>query len=323
MKKRIIAVVMMLVMIIACPFAVQSASAATDYDYLLEVENDQLSNSTATHSFTSSKAQEAYLYLFVKNQVDMGVKLTNTTETQSVSNVVYASDWEIMSDGWGSYVYTLSLKAASYELELQCLDTTQYEVYVMVPKQIMTISSSTATITAGQKKTLKVTDAPGAVTWKSSKTSVAKVSSKGVVTAKKAGTTTITATSGGQKVSCKVTVKKNVYTATKLTLSNSSYQVAARVHKAYYKNGKIVCNLNLVNPTTQKVTKFKTVTITIKTKSGSTIAKQTFKNIKGSNLGTYSKKTKTLTIAKKKVKKKSADLRNAVVIVDGNYTYHY
>lgn len=324
MKKRIIAVVMMLVMVIACPFAVQSASAATDYDYLLEVENDQLSNSTATHSFTSSKAQNAYLYLFVKNQVDMGVKLTNTTETQSVSNVVYASDWEIMSDGWGSYVYTLSLKAASYELELQCLDTTQYEVYVMVPKQIMTISSSTATITAGQKKTLKVTDAPGTVKWKSSKTSVATVSSKGVVKAKKAGKATITATSGDQKVSCKVTVKKNVYTSTKLTLNNcSSYQASAHVHKAYYKGGKIVCNLNIVNPTIQKITKLKTLTITIKTSGGSTIAKQTFKNVKGSSLGSYSKKTKTLTISKSKVKKKSADLRNAVVYITGGYEYHY
>ena len=45
------------------------------------------------------------------------------------------------------------------------------------------------------------------VAWKSSKTSVAKVSATGLVTAKAAGTTTITATIGSstQKIDIKVT----------------------------------------------------------------------------------------------------------------------
>lgn len=50
------------------------------------------------------------------------------------------------------------------------------------------------------------------VTWKSSNKKVATVNSKGKVTAKKAGTATITATANGKKVKCKVTVKLKVAT---------------------------------------------------------------------------------------------------------------
>ena len=49
-----------------------------------------------------------------------------------------------------------------------------------------------------------------AVTWSSNKSSVAVVSSKGVITAKGAGTATITATVGGRKYSCSVTVPQPV-----------------------------------------------------------------------------------------------------------------
>ena len=46
-----------------------------------------------------------------------------------------------------------------------------------------------------------------------------------------------------------------------------------QLFKEYYKSGKIVCSFNLVNNTNRRVTGFKTITITVKTSSGSTIAK--------------------------------------------------
>lgn len=70
------------------------------------------------------------------------------------------------------------------------------------------LSKKSVTLTVGSKVTLKVKNASGKITWSSSNKKVAPVSSKGVVTAKKAGKATITAkTTKGKKLTCKVTVK--------------------------------------------------------------------------------------------------------------------
>ena len=72
----------------------------------------------------------------------------------------------------------------------------------------MSISKKKATLEVDAVLTLKVignTDG-SAVKWSSSKKSVAKVTSKGKVTAKKEGTATITATVGSNKYKCVVSV---------------------------------------------------------------------------------------------------------------------
>ena len=70
------------------------------------------------------------------------------------------------------------------------------------------INKKKATLKVGQTLQLKVTGTKGKVKWKSSKKSVATVSSKGRVKAKKKGYATITAKVGKKKYTCKVTVKK-------------------------------------------------------------------------------------------------------------------
>lgn len=70
------------------------------------------------------------------------------------------------------------------------------------------INKKKATLKVGQTLQLKVTGTNGKVKWKSSKKSVATVSSKGRVKAKKKGSATITAKVGKKKYTCKVTVKK-------------------------------------------------------------------------------------------------------------------
>ena len=74
-----------------------------------------------------------------------------------------------------------------------------------------TISNNKLTLVAGHKVTLSMRNTTRKPVWRSSKPSVATVSSNGVVTARKAGTTTITATIGGRNYTCKVTVKKAVF----------------------------------------------------------------------------------------------------------------
>ena len=92
-----------------------------------------------------------------------------------------------------------------------------------IPLQSIKLSKTSATITAGSSAQLSVTYNPSnttdskTVTWKSSNTSVATVSG-GKVTAKKAGTATITAKVGSKSASCKITVK-----AATSTLTTSGY----------------------------------------------------------------------------------------------------
>ncbi|MDF2942702.1 MAG: putative surface protein responsible for cell interaction [Herbinix sp.] len=70
------------------------------------------------------------------------------------------------------------------------------------------ISNRSLTLEVGKVKTLKITGTSKKIIWSSSKKTVATVSSKGKVTAKIAGTTTITATVAGKKLTCKLTVKE-------------------------------------------------------------------------------------------------------------------
>ncbi|MGN1126339.1 MAG: Ig domain-containing protein, partial [Ruminococcus sp.] len=83
------------------------------------------------------------------------------------------------------------------------------------PATAISLDKTSATVNAGSKLRLNATVTPelaamsSRVEWSSSNTSVATVAD-GVVTAKKAGTTTITATVGDLKATCKVTVVQKV-----------------------------------------------------------------------------------------------------------------
>ena len=72
------------------------------------------------------------------------------------------------------------------------------------------LNKKTLSLEVGKSQTLKITGTTAKVTWSSSNKSVATVSTKGKVTAKKAGKATITATVSKKKYSCTVTVKKAV-----------------------------------------------------------------------------------------------------------------
>lgn len=97
----------------------------------------------------------------------------------------------------------------------------------VIPVQSVSLDKTSITMTEGDTQTLIATVAPSnatdkSVTWSSSNTSVATVSSSGVVTAKAAGTATITVTTndGGKKATCSVTVAPVAVTG--VTLNKSS-----------------------------------------------------------------------------------------------------
>ena len=84
----------------------------------------------------------------------------------------------------------------------------------------MKLSDRTLSLAVGATYKLRVENAAGSVVWSTSNKSVARVSSKGRITAKKAGTCKIYAVAGDKKLTCKVTVYNN-YSA-----DNGSYRVS-------------------------------------------------------------------------------------------------
>lgn len=111
----------------------------------------------------------------------------------------------------------------------------------------VTMSKKSAILFPNDKTTLKATVKGSAgfynqgVTWKSSNTSVATVTSKGIVTAKKAGKATITATEkgGSKKATCAVTVS-----GIKVDKANKSVSVTATVNNTETKSMHYVVTKN-------------------------------------------------------------------------------
>lgn len=162
----------------------------------------------------------------------------NLDEFRSVEREGYTwGGWSDTRDGdtWTSY----------YECGHIEGNVTLYAVWTSASDQTpvaatgITISpSGDATLKAGKTLALTATVAPAnasdkTVTWASSDTGAATVDSNGLVTAKGAGTATITAsTNNGFKASVKVTVQEDKATTKKIKLSKSKVSLAKKGKKA-------------------------------------------------------------------------------------------
>ena len=133
-----------------------------------------------------------------------------TSSDSTVASVTQSG--VVTAKGSGKAVVTVTLSGgASAACEITVTET-ETETEKEIHAQTIRLNKTKLELKKGKTYTLKVTVTPagsvdGAVTFKSSKTSVATVSSNGVVTAKDVGTATITAmTANGKKATCKVTV---------------------------------------------------------------------------------------------------------------------
>lgn len=91
------------------------------------------------------------------------------------------------------------------------------------------LSQTKVSLKVGQTKQLKLTGTKKTITWSSSKKSVATVSKSGKVTAKAAGTATITAKSSGKKYTCKVTVTDKKADNQTCTVDNVTFDIPSTV----------------------------------------------------------------------------------------------
>lgn len=131
------------------------------------------------------------------------------------------------------------------------------------------ISKKKVTICTGQTIQLKVNGVKKKARWTSSNKSVATVTQKGKVSAKKKGTTTATAKIGKKKYTCKVTVESPKLSKTSITVKKGkTYQLKMRNTKQKYKWSSK--NKSIATVTSKgKVTGKKTGTTYIYAKSAS------------------------------------------------------
>ena len=150
---------------------------------------------SVAYAAKKAKISKTKATLYVKNTLKLKVKGAKKKVTWSSSNKKVV---KVSSKGIVTAVKkgTAKIIAKTGKQKLTC------KVTVMNP----TISDREAEINLPETKLLKVSHAVGKVKWSSSDTSVATVSSKGLVRGVHIGEATITALASGVKLKCNITV---------------------------------------------------------------------------------------------------------------------
>ena len=127
------------------------------------------------------------------------------------------------------------------------------------------INKTSTTIYVGKTETLKISGTSKTVKWSTSNKNIATVSGKGKVTAKKAGTTTITAKVSGKSYKCKVTIKNPSLNKSKATLKEGktiTLKLTGATAKKYTSSNKNVATVNNSGKITAKKAGTTTITCT-------------------------------------------------------------
>lgn len=175
----------------------------------------------------------------------------------------------------------------------------------------VSLSAKSLSLTVGQTKTLKVKGTKKKVTWKTKKKTIATISSKGVVKAKKVGITTITAKVSGKTYSCKVKVKAKAKTPYISPKTVSLSVGSKKLLKLLYNKKKVKwssTNKKIVMVTSKgKITAVKVGRAYVKAKVGSKTYKRkvTVTKVKTTKKSMIVGETKTLSSATKDTYKSS------------------
>lgn len=165
----------------------------------IDVQNIKLSKKEVT---LGTKGKIAKTTLTVKSTPETAF-VKKTVWKSSDDKVVTVKNGELSAVGKGKATITCTVTGITGM-------THTSKCSVEVTEQKVKLNKSSVTLTKGEKETLKASVSPKeSVTWYSNDKSIAKVNDKGVITAVKAGKTTVYAKSksGVKSAKCIVTVK--------------------------------------------------------------------------------------------------------------------
>lgn len=224
---------------------------------LKEMNVRMFSDNASVNIFSYSKAgvsirlSETSVSIYKGKSKQLRVTITGTSKKTSWSSsnstvALVDSNGKVTAKKQGTAVITCKIgnKKAS------CKVTVKNPVVVK-----LSINKTKASVTAGSSFTLKATVSGTSqkVTWSSSNSKVAKVKN-GKVTGVKAGSAKITASVGGKKAVCTVTVKKKTSTEVsayknfiKKGSFTTSYSYTVNGHKYTNKNQMVIASFSYVD----------------------------------------------------------------------------
>ncbi len=204
----------------------------------------------STSSIVQAKIAPFVLLNCYSRQADIGdsfyliaVTTTGKRPTWSSSNSSIASvsaAGKVTAKKAGS----VTIRAKSKGAEASCT--------IKVNKTTIALNHTKLSMENGTTASLTATTSNGSpVKWKSQKSSIASVSKEGLVTAKKPGKTTITASADGSTITCDVTVRKPTITLspTRITLYRKGtkrldFQSSSSVPPAWKSNRRSVATID-------------------------------------------------------------------------------
>ena len=179
-------------------------------------------------------------------------------------------------------------------------------------------------VTVGYKTSFKVlgTATDSVLTYKSSNVKIAKVDKTGKIKGIKKGKAVISVSGTDERGNAftfkvNITVKTNVYTHSKISPKKvSKKNPTAEVIKAYFKNGNLLIDLQVYNPRKYKLISMRNVEVKVYDANDKLVGsvKQIYLP---TNLGKKKSGIYTLTILKKDLKKKKADIGCGSVSMSG------
>ncbi|MDO5155400.1 MAG: leucine-rich repeat protein [Eubacteriales bacterium] len=275
------------------------AKDSTVYQAFVNAYNTKI---TITGTYLSKNQVTTKVFETVQLKVVNGIGQTKWKSSNT--KVAKVSDNGVVT---GVSKGTAVITAKNNGVQMQCT----------VEVKDLELNQKNAKVTIGFKTKL-ILEGGKNVKWSSSNKKIATVKQSGVVTGKKKGSVTITATCNGQKYKCKLQVMENKCELSKYLTNANAYPVNTISmgfrEVAMNSKGDLVLKGDIMNHFPRTVSCVKDLTIYVYN-GDKCVAKQTYQTW-DVNVSANASESISLTINKKNVKKKYCDLRTGKIRVE-------